>query len=132
MGNTWTLELDIFMKSDIREPYFVEWKGQLWFSYFEAGTDPIEFQPIQAFRRPRLPNGQWGPPINFGQPGEVIWQIQHHNGSLYAGSYFGDHYDPDKSDMNLLFNFTTDNVNWNPVNASLPIIYNGGVSEMGF
>lgn len=54
------------------------------------------------------------------------------NGIGYATSYSGNHYDPGQSDLMVFFNYTKDGRIWQPVNASNPIMYKGGVSEVGW
>ena len=45
LGRTWTLETSLEIERDMREPYFLEVNGTLFFYYFEAGTNPIKFEP---------------------------------------------------------------------------------------
>ena len=44
-GKTWSLEKMIGYGKDLREPYFLEVNGNLFFYFFEAGTNPIAFEP---------------------------------------------------------------------------------------
>ena len=70
-----------------------------------------------------------------GQPGEVIWQVQHAGSNLYTTSYIGKTYQFElPADINLHFNKSgdTDGTSWKPVNLEQEIIYNGGISEEGF
>lgn len=41
--NIWTVEDQISLGKDLREPYFWEIGNKLHFSFFQAGTDPIAF-----------------------------------------------------------------------------------------
>ena len=73
--------------------------------------------------------------LKVGQPGEVIWQVQHAGSNLYTTSYIGKTYQFElPADINLHFNKSgdTDGTSWEPVNFSQEIIYNGGISEVGF
>ena len=70
-----------------------------------------------------------------GQPGEVIWQVQHAGSNLYTTSYIGKTYQFElPADINLHFNKSddTDGTSWKPVNLEQEIIYNGGISEESF
>ena len=70
-----------------------------------------------------------------GQPGEVIWQVQHAGSNLYTTSYIGKTYQFElPADINLHFNKSsdTDGASWEPVNLDQEIIYNGGISELGW
>lgn len=73
--------------------------------------------------------------LKVGQPGEVIWQVQHAGSNLYTTSYIGKTYQFElPADINLHFNKSgdTDGTSWEPVNLDQEIIYNGGISEVGF
>jgi hypothetical protein len=54
------------------------------------------------------------------------------NGTAYASSYSGNHYDPASSNIDVFFNYSTDGKTWFPVNPDIPVLYNGGVSELGW
>lgn len=47
----WTIEDQISLGKDVREPYFFETNGKMHFSFFQAGTDPIAFQPNHMLRK---------------------------------------------------------------------------------
>mmetsp|Transcript_19723 Transcript_19723/g.27507 ORF Transcript_19723/g.27507 Transcript_19723/m.27507 type:complete len:235 (-) Transcript_19723:26-730(-) len=55
-----------------------------------------------------------------------------HKGIAYASSYSGNHYNPTKPSVGVYFNQSKDGFNWEPVNPSQPILYLGGVSEVGW
>lgn len=41
----WEKEQEIVLGKDTREPYFMEMNGTLYMYYFQAGTNPLTFQP---------------------------------------------------------------------------------------
>ena len=45
LGRSWALEKVIEKGKDLREPYLLEVNGTLFFYFFEAGTNPIAFEP---------------------------------------------------------------------------------------
>lgn len=77
------------MGSDVREPHFLIMNNQLIFSFFQAGTDPLAFEPQFLFHMTRSAAGVWSDYTTWGQPGEIAWQIGVNNGTAYASSYLG-------------------------------------------
>ena len=73
-GKTWSLEKMIGYGKDLREPYLLEVNGILFFYFFEAGTNPIAFEP-------RHLQTTWEAE-NWGGAGRGVWQFK----ILYAGS----------------------------------------------
>lgn len=59
------------MGTDMREPFFLDINNQLVFSFFQAGTDPLAFQPRHLFRTYRKAFAQWTEPEIWGHPEEV-------------------------------------------------------------
>jgi hypothetical protein len=79
LGATWSHELTINVEKDMREPYFLSINGTLFFYYFEAGTNPIAFEPSNLQRRFYLGrqgtgSGGWSAAEAWGQESEVAWQ----------------------------------------------------------
>ena len=79
LGTTWNHELTINVEKDMREPYFLSINGTLFFYYFEAGTNPIAFEPSNLQRRIYLGrhgtgSGGWSEAEAWGQESEVAWQ----------------------------------------------------------
>lgn len=44
-GEKWFYEHVIELGSDVREPYLLVVQGRLFLYFFQAGTDPIAFEP---------------------------------------------------------------------------------------
>jgi len=132
MGKTWQFENKIKVGFDMREPHFIVFNNQLIFSYFEAGRDPLDFEPKALYRIKRNSFQSWTSPEVWGQPGEITWQLDVINGIGYSSSYIGDHYQPEAANMKLYFNYTTDGKNWLPINRTTQYQYFGGVSELGW
>ena len=77
--------------------------------------------------------GKWTKEESWGQLGEITWQYGVENGTAYAGSYVGNHYDfTALGNVSLMFNKSSDGINWEPVNPKKPHVYVGGVSEVGW
>jgi len=106
--------------------------GQLIFSFFQAGTDPFAFEPKLLLRIFRKGFQQWTQPEVWGHAGEIAWQLEDVGAMAYASSYSGDHYSPSNPHIKVYFNYTHDGRNWFPVNQTVPWMYYGGVSEVGW
>jgi hypothetical protein len=131
---TWQMEQLIQLERDAREPYFLSMQGKLYFYFFQAGTNPIAFQPNQMWRKEYLGStGNWTEEEPWGQTGEIAWQYNIENGTAYAGSYAGNHYDFFAlGDVSMMLNKSKDGVNWEPVDKDEPVSYVGGGSELGW
>jgi len=71
---TWVKEQYIELDRDAREPYFVIMKDKLYFNFFQAGANPIAFQPNQLWRKEYLGStGNWTTEEPWGQTGEIAW-----------------------------------------------------------
>ena len=85
MGTTWSHELTIMVEKDMREPYFLSVNGTLFFYYFEAGTNPIAFEPSNLQRRQYLGQaGSWSSAEVWGQESEVAWQYHTRDNDDFA------------------------------------------------
>jgi len=116
----------------MREPHFFVSGNTLFFTFFQAGTNPLAFQPKFLFRIQRNSFQNWTTAIKWGQPGEIVWQINSYNDRIYASSYAGTHYSVAEKDVYIFLNTSKDGVNWIPLNPESPIIYKGGGSELGW
>lgn len=134
MGVTWSKELTIMVEKDMREPYFLSINGTLLFYYFEAGTNPIAFEPSRLQRRLYLGQDRgWSSAEAWGQESEVAWQYHVQDGDNlgYTISYAGDHYSLTQlGQVSLHLNYTDDGLVWKPIGNSP--FYIGGISEVGW
>jgi hypothetical protein len=112
----------------MREPYFLNVQGRLFFYFFQAGDNPAAFQPNSLFRSEYISKQNWTKQEPWGQPGEIAWQYQVENGTAYAMSYLGDHYGLQFPKIKVYFNKSEDGIHWAPVNPKEPVIYVGGIS----
>ena len=63
------------------QPYFLSINGTLLFYYFEAGTNPIAFEPSRLQRRLYLGQDRgWSSAEAWGQESEVAWQYHVQDG----------------------------------------------------
>jgi hypothetical protein len=132
LGQTWNLELEVNLQSDVREPSFVSMNGRLFFRFFQAGTDPLAFQPQHLYRCERLGPAQWSPLVTWGDPGEIAWDVKVRGGKAYQTSYIGNHYAAGMGTIDLRFRVSSDGIDWQPIDPAKPTEYTGGDSESAF
>lgn len=129
-GKTWTHEQTISMGTDLREPILFSFKGRLFLYFFEAGSNPITFRPKTMWRLVRESYG-WSQAQAISDR-EVPWEIKIHQGKAWMSSYRGNHYGLDKSQIEVYFKVSQDGLTWQAVGPQGPVVYTGGVSEVGF
>ena len=91
-GTSWSLELEVFLGRDLREPFLLAMEerfpsdlnshqsttvnsephlSRVFFFFFEGGVNPVDFEPLGLFKSERLGAGEWTEPEIFGHKGEV-------------------------------------------------------------
>ena len=132
LGLSWDHEATFALAADLREPLLFELDGRLHFTFFEAGTDPLAFEPHTIWRTSRQGPGQWAEPEAWGADGEVAWEVKVVDGAAFLTSYLGPHYDFDEVvEIDVRFQSSTDGVSWAPVGDEAAV-YTGGCSEAAF
>jgi hypothetical protein len=131
-GETWEYERDIALGSDLREPRFLSIGGRLILHFFEAGGNPLAFEPKYMWRVRRLGKAKWSEPEQLLNPGEIPWNVKVRGGAAYLTSYEGNHYQAGVSELDVHFRKSSDGLNWEPVNPDSLVVYRGGVSEVAF
>ena len=134
-GTTWEVETTLYYGRDMREPFFLSINGRLVFSFFQGGTNPVDFEPFGLFRMERLRPGEWTEPELYGHDGEVVWEIVKENGTAYSQSYSGNYSTPgdaqDLGKLDMFLNVSSDGIDWTPAGLK-EIVYHGGLTELGF
>ena len=126
----WTMESEIKMGSDLREPRFLEFKGKLFLYFFQGGKSPFVFDPIHVYASVYQGDCQWSI-TQLDMDGFVPWRAKEHNGKAWLSAYYGkglyqaDH----KADLRL-FN-SDDGIHWQPVDV-LPQVAEHGAEEGEF
>lgn len=131
LGRTFTLEHDLWLGRDIREPILVPIGGRLLLYCFEGGRRATAFEPHRMLRLERLGPGRWTEPVPAGRPGEVPWTIKVRGGRAWKTSYSGGHYEIGPSRVDVHFEVSDDGVRWERVGGR-ESVYAGGVSEVAF
>ncbi len=133
-GRTFRLEQRLERKTDVREPHFVVMNGKLILYFMELGSTAVSFEPKQAHRLWRRPDGSWSDVEKAPLPERMmVWEIKTHDGLAYLTAYQGNHYTSDnEAAIDVYFKKSTDGLTWEDVNPSRPVVYHGGVSEVAF
>ena len=133
LGNTWTFEKKITLGTDIREPSMIVMNDQLILHYVELGHNPLAFEPKQIWQM--VKNGDtWGEPVVSTLPKTLMpWEVKERNGYAWMSSYMGTHYSTSNaSSVSVYFKKSADGINWEDVKPESPVLYQGGISEIGW
>ena len=127
-GQTWEAELVKEYGKDVREPYLLELNGTLHLYFVYEGFNAEQYQTNTLWRTTYLgERGKWSGDQAWGQQGETTWQFGVENGTAYVSSYAGNQQDlTAHGNVSIMFNKSDDGVNWEPVDAHNPSVYNGG------
>ena len=129
LGATWDFEASWTLGTDVREPLLYVVGGTLFFQFFEAGTDPLAFEPIQIWRVEYEGPGNWTEPVSWGEESEVPWEVVVRDEEAWMTTYVGGHYDldGDEAAVEVRLNHSLDGRTWSPHH-----VYTGGGSEAAF
>jgi hypothetical protein len=131
-GVSWQHELKIELDSDAREPRFLSMNGSLQLIFFEAGTNPIAFEPMRMWRTFRQGSARFSELELMVDAPEVPWDVKVRGGVAWMTSYMGDHYgEPGRVNIEVYFKKSIDGLSWQLVD-DVPFVYQGGVSEVAF
>ncbi len=134
-GATWDFEALVDLDTDVREPRFLSIGGELQLMFFEAGTDPLKFEPRALRRSFRRGPGEWSGAEEWQLPGEdrpvVPWDVKVRRGQAWLTGYAGEHYSGEGGGLDVLYYRSADGRCWQPVQRAAPV-YHGGISEVAF
>jgi hypothetical protein len=128
---TWTHEHTVHVGADLREPRFLVYKGRLFFYYFEAGTNPVAFEPRRIQAIERRADGTWSEPTPVYEPGFVVWRAKAHGGVAYMSVYKGDLYKTRGRGAEVRLLRSLDGLSWAPISEA-PQITDDAASECAF
>ncbi|MFH1807440.1 MAG: sialidase family protein [Pseudomonadota bacterium] len=127
-GVSWDHELTVDLDTDLREPRLVQMHGELQLLFFEAGDNMFAFEPRALWRSFRRGSAQWTALEEWGEAGEVPWDVKVRGGVAYLTTYKGNHYQTGPSDISVRFYRSDDARSWRPVGERAEV-YRGGCSE---
>lgn len=133
-GATWHTEAVLDRGRDMREPRFLALDGRLFLYFFEAGTNPLAFEPGRIFGMQRTADGTWEEPRAVSDDDYVAWRTKTVGGVPYMLRYHGggDSYSAGEAAIDIELMTTTDGYEWTPVDAGRPVVHTGGGSEADF
>lgn len=88
MGETWEFEEVFSYGRDLREPRFLVWDEHLYLYWFEAGTNPGNFEPERIFAT-RREGRTWRAPVPISDKGYVVWRPRVIAGRALMSVYSG-------------------------------------------
>lgn len=128
----WDYEAEVWLGSDMREPRFLAIGDKLMFYFFEAGKNPLAFEPKQIFAMERKGRGEWSRPVAVFEPRCVLWRAKVRNGKAYATVYCGTGmYTGGNEDISIYFLTSADGYHFSAVDPARPVVAKGG-SETAF
>ena len=128
-GETWDLSLPIFMATDLREPRFLSFDGQLILHWAVLGEDPLAFEP-QGAMRAIFDGSEWSDPEWIFDDGFIPWRTRVMNGEPTMIGYTGGEgiYDQDGLPaLEVKWLTSDDGLDWDG-----EVIWTGGGSETDF
>jgi hypothetical protein len=131
-GQNWDFEDLIELQSDMREPRFLSIGDSLQLIFFQAGTDPLAFEPQRIWRTKRRAFGDWTKTAIMLDEPEVPWDLKVRNQIAYLTSYKGDHYSNEEDAyVDVFFKYSLDGEEFHLLDGK-EYVYRGGVSEVAF
>jgi hypothetical protein len=130
----WELEATIAMGTDLREPRFLSWNGELFLYFAVLGSDPTDFQPMGMMAMRRTGPGAWTDPVPSYEPGFIPWRAKVVDDTPYLIGYIGGEniYDINGEPIEVHWLTTADGFTWEPVVPGQPVVHSGGASETDF
>ncbi|MEM7188562.1 MAG: hypothetical protein AAF439_03040 [Pseudomonadota bacterium] len=132
---TWTHEVSFFRGTDLREPRFLSWNGELFLYFAELGTDPLDFEPHGTLVSVRGADGQWSEAEWIFEDTFIPWRARVVDGVPMMMGYTGgeDVYDLDGLPAIAIKWLTTeDGWTWDALVPGAPVVLTGGGSEADF
>ena len=116
---------------DLREPRLLELDGAVFLYYFEAGTNPLAFQPGRVFGSRREAAGSWTEPVPVSPEDSVVWRTKWLDGRPLMMRYRGgsDSYAAGEAAIDVEMLTTDDGFDWRPWNPARPVVHTGGAGE---
>ena len=137
-GGDWEFETTIHMGTDLREPRFLSWNGDLFLYFAVLGDNPSEFTPGESRWTRREGPGQWTEHQPLLEPGFIPWRTKVVDDVPYMLGYVGGEniYDLDTEEppdpVQVHFLTTSDGLTWSSVAGTSPVVHTGGGSETDF
>jgi hypothetical protein len=130
----WTLEKEIAVGSDVREPRLLSLGDRLFVYFAVLGSSLWSFEPRGMMAVDRGPDGAWSDARPVYRPGYIPWRTKVHEGKPYLVAYGdGRHiYARDGVPLQVHWLTTRDGWSWEPVVPGQAAVLEGGGSEADF
>jgi len=131
---TWRLEKRIALRTDLREPRLLSWRGSLFLYVSRLGSNRWRFEPQGVMMTEKRADGSWSDLEAIGLPGYIAWRTRIENGQPYMTAYLGGEsiYRFDGQPMHVDLLTTQNGRDWTPVDPGHRSVYVGGGSEADF
>lgn len=133
---TWTHEATLAMGTDLREPRFLSWNGELLLYFAALGASATDFEPGQTYHVVRDASGSWGAPQLTFDDGFIPWRFYDWDGAPVMVGYTGgaDIYDfgdtgTDAPQLEVKLLTTADGRSWSALVPGAATVHTGGGSE---
>lgn len=133
-GTTWETESVVDRRRDLREPRFLDLDGTLFLYFFEAGVNPLAFEPGRVLATERRGDGSWTEPVVVSPDDAVVWRTKVVDGVPYMVRYRGggDSYSPGEASIAVELLTTDNGYDWRPIDPDRPVVRTGGAGETDF
>jgi hypothetical protein len=111
---TWRLDWQVNLKSDMREPRLLSWQGKLRLYFFQGGTNAFRFQPRHVYMAEQQDTG-WKLSLVPGLDGFVPWRARVYDGQILLSAYWGVDIYNNKHQPNLRLFTSKDGLNFAPL-----------------
>jgi hypothetical protein len=133
---TWSVEAEVHLGTDLREPRLLSWQGRLFLYFAVLGDNPADFEPQGSRVMVRAADGTWSAPEDIFDRDFVPWRVRVVGGRPTLTGYTGGGtiYDADtggdaEPDLEIQWLESDDGLDWRPVVPGQPTILRGGGSE---
>ncbi|MEZ4301463.1 MAG: sialidase family protein [Polyangiaceae bacterium] len=129
---TWQLETKVELGTDVREPRFLSYKGELFLYFAKLGKDPLKFEPQGTYILRYKGPGDWTSPEEWtDQPGFIPWRLKVIDDTAYMIGYIGGEniYEINGEPIYIQWLKSEDGLTWEPVVPGQPTVEQGGGSE---
>lgn len=131
---TWTYETEIALGTDVREPRFLSWDGELHLYFAVLGDNPLDFEPGEMRRTTRGRDGTWSAPEKAYLDGFIPWRIELVDEVPHMIGYVGGEniYDFAEGSIDIHWLRSTDGREWTPAQGDDAVVSRGGGSETDY